>query len=267
IEAPRMAKHANKNRQVETGQRILFDGQTDPATGEEIPLPATNGTVPAIRQGKPSMAPPDVQAIQDLLWKEARWALPATESFTDDAAFERHLAEQLPQNSPTTRIRYAQTLTRWFFPDGLRGLAPRVWKHYRDQVLGDEILRYLYLQAEPMAGAVVAEALLPIAENAVIPGSYLPHFLPARFAANTPAKTVQRLKTNLRKLGFLVRGKGGRDTVRLPVHSTTSFLIVLHYLFARRQGGAVEFRTLAADPFWKYLGFKTEDQLRTILKD
>jgi hypothetical protein len=262
-----MAKHAKKNPQVETGQRILFDGQPDPTTGEEFPLPVDNGAVPALRQGKPVVVPPDVQAIQDLLWKEAQWALPATESFTDEAAFERYLVEQLPQNSPRTRMRYVQTLMRWFFPDGVRGLAASVWIHYRHQALADEILRYLYLRAEPMAGAVVAEALLPIAENSVIPDSYLPNFLRKRFGDGPPAKTVQRLKTNLRKLGFLVRGKGGRDTVRVPVHSATGFLIVLHHLFALRHAGAVEFRTLAADPFWKYLGFKTEDQLRTILKD
>jgi len=132
--------------------------------------------------------------------------------------------------------------------------------------LADEVLRYLYLRAEPMAGAAVAEALLPIAENAVIPDSYLPNFLRTRFGHDTPAKTIQRLKTNLRKLGLLVRGKNGRDTLRVPPPSATAFLIVLHHLFAPQQAGGVEFRTIAADPFWKYLGFKNEDQLRTFLK-
>jgi hypothetical protein len=209
----------------------------------------------------------DIRAIQDLLWKEARWAVTAAESFTDEAAFEDHLREHLPQNSPNTRTRYVQTLMRWFFPDGVRGLAARVWIQYRDQALADEMLRYLYLRAESMAGAAVADALLPIAENAVIPDSYLPNFLRTRFGADTPAKSIQRLKANLRKLGFLVRGKGSRDTLRVPAPSATAFLIVLHHLFAPRHAGAVEFRTLAADPFWKYLGFKNEDQLRTILRE
>ena len=38
-------------------------------------------------------------------------------------------------------------------------------------------------------------------------------------------------------------------------------------LTGRNGAGAVEFRTIAADPFWKFLGFKTEDQLRRILKE
>jgi hypothetical protein len=160
-----------------------------------------------------------------------------------------------------------QTLKRWFFPDGVRGLAAQVWLAYRDEALAEEVLRYLYLRAEPMAGAAVAEALLPIAEKAIIPDSYLSNFVRTRFGKETPDKSIQRLKANLRKLGFLVRGKGNRDILRVPTPSATGFLIVLHYLFARSQAGAVEFRTLAADPFWQYLGFKTEDQLRTILKD
>jgi hypothetical protein len=213
------------------------------------------------------LEPTDVRAIQDLIWKEAKWALAAAESFTDDTAFEEYLREHLPQNSRTTRARYVQILMRWFFPDGVRGLAPSVWIAYHDQALADEMLRYLYLRAEPMAGAAVAEALLPITEGAVIPANYLPNFLRSRFGEDTPAKTIQRLKANLRKLGFLVRGKGSRDTLRVPSPSPTGFLIVLHLLFAPRQAGGVEFRTIAADPFWKYLGFKNEDQLRTILKD
>jgi hypothetical protein len=256
-----MAKNARARRTAERGQGMLFDGQDAPAGGP----PSGNGKVPPAK-GVPA-APEEVRAIQDLLWKEAKWALAATEGFAEDAAFEEHLREHLPQNSRNTRARYVRTLMRWFFPDGVRGLAAQVWLAYRDEALADEILRYHYLRAEPMAGAAVAEALLPIAENAVIPESYLSIFVRTRFGDETPAKSIQRLKANLRKLGFLVRGKGNRDTLRGPAPTATGFLIVLHYLFAQQQAGAVEFRTLAADPFWQYLGFKTEDQLRTIFRD
>jgi hypothetical protein len=262
-----MAKGTRKNRQAEIDQGVLFDGLTSPPASPDLPPPANPGAFARRKLTTPRVAPTDVRAIQDLVWNEARWALTAAEQFTDDAPFEAYLAEHLPQNSPSTRTRYAQTLVRWFFRDGVRGLAAGVWIHYRDPALADEILRYLYLRAEALAGAVVAEALLPIAEHAVIPESYLPNFLRGRFGADTPAKTIRRLKTNLRKLGFLVRVTGSRDTLRVPAHSATAFLLVLHHLFALRHSGAVEFRTVAADPFWKYLGFKTEDQLRSILKD
>jgi hypothetical protein len=246
-----MAKRSGKDGPSASGQKTLFE---DPALGPVVP-PDSNG------------ARPNVLAIQDLIWKEAWFALEAVEAHTDDAAFQEYLREHLPQNSRSTRSRYVQTLVRWFFPDGVRGLAARVWLSYRDRALAEEVLRYLHLRAEPMAGAAVAEALLPIAEGAVIPESYLPNFLRGRFGDETPAKSIQRLKANLRKLGFLVRGKGNRDTLRVPALSATGFLIVLHYLFAWQQADAVEFRTLAADPFWQYLGFKNEDQLRTILRN
>jgi hypothetical protein len=260
-----MAKNARAGREKEAEQATLFNGQHSPMAGGG--LSSGDGTVPQAEPVGPPATVGDVRAIQDLLWKEAKWAVVATEGIDDEATFEDHLREYLPQNSRNTRARYVQTLMRWFFPDGVHGLAAQVWLAYRDEALTDEILRYLYLRAEPMAGAAVAEALLPIAENAVIPETYLPNFVRSRFGAETPAKSIQRLKANLRKLGFLVRGKGSRDTLRVPASSATGFFIVLHHLFARGQAGAVEFRTLAADPFWQYLGFKTEDQLRTILKD
>jgi hypothetical protein len=249
-----MAKPVEDNRPRESGQRTLFDG-AEPLSGDRPVVPDGNGTLPGVR------------AIQDLIWKEAWFALDAVEAHTDDAAFHEYLREHLPQNSRSTRSRYVQTLVRWFFPDGVRGLAARVWLAYQDRALAEEVLRYLYLRAEPMAGAAVADALLPIAENAIIPDSYLPNFLRARFGDGTPAKSSQRLKANLRKLGFLIKGKANRDTLRVPAPSVTGFLVVLHYLFAPRQAGAVEFRTLVADPFWKYLGFKNEDQVRTALKE
>src|SRR5438876_727049 len=116
-----MAKHSKKTCQTETGQGMLFDYLTN-ATGDEGLPSAGNGAVERSKLATPRVDPVDVRAIQDLLWKEARWALTASESFTDDASFEAYLGEHLPQNSPTTRTRYAQTLVRWFFPDGVRGL-------------------------------------------------------------------------------------------------------------------------------------------------
>jgi hypothetical protein len=51
----------------------------------------------------------------------------------------------------------------------MQGLAPEVWRHYHNPSLAEQVLRYLYLRAEPMAGAAVAEALFPIAEDSLLP--------------------------------------------------------------------------------------------------
>lgn len=219
------------------------------------------------RQSRPRVARQDVRGIQDLLWKDALLALPQIESFTDEASFQLHLRDHLPQNSLETRDRYAQNLMRWFFPDGIRGLAGQVWLNYRNANLAEEVLRYLYLRAEPMVGAAVVNALFPIAENAKIPGSYLTNFIRERFGDSTPLKSIERVKSNLRKLGFLSREKGHADTLRALAPSTTSFLVVLHHAFAQGEASSVEFKRIAEDNSWKYLGFKSEDQLRAILRD
>jgi hypothetical protein len=257
-----MANAARKPQGAPTEQPLFAVSRESPA----IAPAEAEDTPPAGKRPALASRPEDIRAIQDLIWKEALVAVQSAEPFTDEAEFQQYLQTHLPQNSPETRTRYAQTLVRWFFPDGMQGLAAEVWRRYHKVELAEEILRYLYLRAEPMAGAAVADALFPIAEGAVLPATYLPNFVRARFGSDTPDKSLQRLKSNLRKLGFLARGRDERDTLRCLPASGTAFLVLLHYLFARQLAGSVEFRTLAADPFWKYLGFKSEDRVRELLK-
>lgn len=258
-----MSRAARRRPQAVPEERPLF-----PARDQESSEPPAEPEDADL--GRKSVAsrsqPEDIRAIQDLIWKEALFAVQAAQPFTDETEFQAYLSAHLPQNSPETRTRYAQTLLRWFFQDGIRGLAAEVWRHYHIRALAEEVLRYLYLRAEPMAGAAVADALFPIAEGSFLPASYLSNFVRSRFGVETPDKSVKRLKSNLRKLGFLARGRDERDTLRPLSPTGTAFLILLHYLFAQKQAGGVEFRALAADPFWKYLGFKSEDRLRDALK-
>jgi hypothetical protein len=138
---------------------------------------------------------------------------------------------------------------------------------YRDQALAEELLRFLYLEAEPIPAAAVADALFPIQENAAVPDSYLANFVRERFGGEVPEKTIERLKSNLRKLGFLGSAAQQRNVLRPLAPTATGFLVLLHYRFARKQACAIEFKAVASDPFWKYLGFKSEDQLRAILRE
>src|SRR5437870_519774 len=101
------------------------------------------GTVPLSYTTRNKKAIEDVRAIQDLLWNEALFALQRVDSFSDDNALTEFLRQSLPQNSQETRKRYVVSLMRWFFPDGVRGLAAHVWLRYRDDVVAKEILRYL----------------------------------------------------------------------------------------------------------------------------
>lgn len=65
-----------------------------------------------------------IQAIKDSL---------AFDAFDD---FYRHLLNNLPQNSPQTRSRYASLVVRWFFLERrLDGLLPSAWRAYGDEHL------------------------------------------------------------------------------------------------------------------------------------
>jgi hypothetical protein len=267
-----MAKDSTKHELAEAAQMPLFvPDDSRPAPGTDSPAPTTEASAAKKTRKKVSPRPriprDEIRGIQDLIWKESLFALQHVEQFTDASAFLEFLRNHLPQNSAITRDRYAGTVLRWFFADGVRGLAARVWMRYRDLDLAGEMLRYLYLRGEPMVGMTVADALFPIADGAAIPDSYLTNFLRTRFGEDTPPKSIKRVKMNLRRLGILSKEKGNRDTLRALCPSATGFLIVAHHTFAFAETRGVELRTLLENPFWKYLGFKNEDQIRAILKE
>ena len=141
-----------------------------------------------------------------------------------------------------------------------------VWAAYNDENVTSDILRYLYLASEPIMGACVAEALYPLEEGMLIPAHYFDRFLRDHLSGEPPPKTRQRLKTNLMKLGFLARARGKPDRLNPVIPTHTAFLILLHHLFAPNGPRTVEIRHLFANPFWKYLGFKSEDAVRAVLR-
>ena len=181
-------------------------------------------------------------------------------------ALHGRLVTHFRQNSLETRMRYAQSVLLWFFPDGLAGLAQGVWAAYKDESIETDIFRYLYLTSEPIMGACVSDALFPLEEGMLVPGDYLDRFLRQLLGEGVPSKTKRRVKTNLMKLGFLSRSRGKPDRLNPVISSKTAFLILLHHIFAPKDQRAVELRNLLANPFWKFLGFKSEDSVRAVLR-
>ena len=207
------------------------------------------------------------KTIQDILFNEGLLAVRASVAVSTLVELRDSLAQQLGQNSMETRIRYAQSILQWFFPDGLNGLARRVWMAYGDEGIEADILRYLYLAAEPVMGTCVAEALFPLENGMQIPPQYFDQFLKTFFGESPPEKTRERLKSNLMKLGFLDRARGKPDRLKPVILARTSLLILLHHLFSRQGTRTVELRRLLADPFWKFLGYKSEDTVRAVLRE
>ena len=207
------------------------------------------------------------KALQDVLLAEGLFAVKLSVDCQSLDQLQDALLKTLGQNSLETRRRYAQSILRWFFSDGIDGLLRRAWLAYGDEAIVGDLLRWSFLEREPVMGACVADALFPLENGITIPPAYFDKFLTDFLHEAAPAKTRKRLKINLKKLGFLDRAKGKPDRLNPVSSQKTSLLILLHQLFAAKSVRSVELRTLFANPFWKYLGYKSEDGVRAVLRE
>jgi hypothetical protein len=225
--------------------------------GDECP-PRTTSRRPVRRQ----------LVLQDVLLDEGLLAVRLSADAKTPDRLRALLLDRLPQNSAGTRERYALSVLRWFFPDGPGGIARQAWEAYEDEAIERDILRVLYLRAEPLVGGCIADALFPLAEGMQVPPAFFDRYLVERLETpDVPGKTRERLKQNLGKLGFLARSRGATDRLAPIVPTKTAFLVLLHHLFAPDGPRTVELAHLFADPFWKYLGLKSEDAVRAILRE
>jgi len=206
-------------------------------------------------------------SIQDALLVEGLMAVKLAVGCQTLDELNQVLIKNLSQNSQETRRRYVQSITRWFFADGIGGLLTKAWRAYGDEAIMNDLLRWSYLANEPLMGACVADALFPLENGIAIPSAYFDRFLTAYLGQAPPEKTRERIKINFKKLGFLERAKGKPDRLISVAPQKTSFLVLLHHFFAPKSVRNVELRTLFANPFWKYLGYKSEDAVRDVLRE
>ena len=257
------------------GQGELWPGGVTgvrPATSRQSDSPEERGESPdAIPPGKPvdggQVRRSSRKTIQDLLLREGFLAVQLATGVDSVDGLHEALVKQLSQNSRETRARYAQSLLRWFFPDGVHGLATRVWVAYGDRAIESDMLRYLYLVTEPLVGACVANALFPLENGMEVPPAYFDRFLRDHLGDVPPPKTRKRLKSNLMHLGFLARARGKPDRLCPVTPTKTALLILVHHLFAPSAVSTVEVSRLLLDPFWKYLGYKSGYAVRQVLRE
>ena len=206
------------------------------------------------------------KTLQELQFRESLTALRQVGEIANIEELRARLAANLPQNSEITRLRYADSLIRWFFRDGLQGLALSVWRRYQDQTIQAAIHRYLYLAAEPIIARCVVEILPKLQERVVVPSDYLITNTEKLVGHELVKLTRKRLLANLRKLGFLERGTGG-DRVAAPPVSKTALLLSLHHAFGVTEPRTIEFAQIEANPFWGFGGLRTVDTLRDFLRE
>jgi hypothetical protein len=204
--------------------------------------------------------------LNDTLLPEGLLAVKLASELSTVVQLREQLAQKFPQNSEETRVRYARYVLRWFFPQGFDSLPRRVWMAYGEEAIEWDILRYFYLAAEPIMAATVADALFPLEEGMEVPSAYIDRFLLNHLGEQPTEKTRTRLKTNLMRLGFLARSRGHPDRVSPVAPTKTGFLILVHHLFAPETPRTLELRNILANPFWKYIGLKSEDGVRGVLR-
>lgn len=207
------------------------------------------------------------KTISDLRFQEAILAVKESVNCQDLKELQSRLIGIFHQNSQETRLRYARFVLHWFFSDGVDGIARRVWVAHQDDKILTDVLRYLYLRQEPVMGACIAECLFPLENGMRVPAAVFDRFLNGYFGGEAPKKTTQRLKSNLKMLGILERSRGEDDRLASPGPSKTSLMILTHHIFAASEPRTIELQHLFVDPFWKYLGFKSEDEVRRILRE
>jgi hypothetical protein len=207
------------------------------------------------------------KTISDLYVPDAMIAIKEATNCESLEALKERLIQVLGQNSAETRLRNARFIIRWFFPDGIDGIARKTWSAYGDDRILLDVLRYLYLLQEPVMGKCVTDCLFPIELGMRVPASEFDRFLASYYSAPATKKTTQRLKTNLIKLGILEVGRGRDHLLVQLVPTKTALLILTHSIFAPAGPRTVELKRLLADPYWKYLGFKSEDAVRTVFRE
>ena len=146
----------------------------------------------------------------------------------------------------------------------MNNLLTLVWKSYQDETLLKDLMRYQFLAKELLYGDFVTQYLSSVEPGTSIAKPLIGAFLRNNFGSDTD-KLQDRLVAPLIKLGFIRRNKGAVITSSLPP-ANTAFFILLHSVFAPTSR-VVSISEILADPFWKYLGFGNENDVRRRLKE
>lgn len=145
-----------------SGQQSLWPDQEQdvscpPATSV---VSATDGPLSHTpSQASPTHYPRVAKALQDLLLTEALLAAKLSVECDSPEKLQAQLISHFGQNSQETRTRYSQSVLRWFFADGISGLASRVWAAYQDEEIEKDLLRYLYLEAVSTFARLLTRAI------------------------------------------------------------------------------------------------------------
>lgn len=203
--------------------------------------------------------------FQRLLWKESNKAIKDSVRFNNFINFRKHLQDNLPQNSSYVRERYTRSIIRWFFPDqSLNNLPAKVWRYYNDNQILQDVMRYFYLEKEPIVAEFICKYLLSLNPGTTLQIDYLKDFLIKKYGT-LKKDPLNYLRTAIRDLGF-IRRKKTIVVVINPSYSKTSLLVLIHYLFASTPR-TVGLEEILTHNCWMYLGIKNQSEVKKVLKE
>jgi len=205
--------------------------------------------------------------FQQHLWKEARNAIKMSLQYKIFDNFKENIQNSLHYNSSKTRKDYTGYIMMWFFPDKrLDTLPASVWRRYHDDSLLQEIMRYQYLSVEEGVAKFVTDTILALDPGDEITSVQIKNFVNRMWDMNEryAANVVNRIRAALLCTGFATKRK--ELIIQKIEPPKTALIILTHYLFAQSPK-TVSIRNILDNPYWKYLGIRSEEVVRDILKE
>ncbi len=202
--------------------------------------------------------------LQDFPYEAGIQAIKDSLDFSDFDAFYQHMLHSLPQNSPETRRRYTSLVMRWFFPERkLGGLLPRVWAACYDEALLLELVRVTTLETEPVIADFVTGTAYATPPGQAFDPTIARDYIIATYGSYKK-NSYDRLIVTVRNLGFLAR-HGNQWLVPWIPTPANGLLILLHARLAQTPR-IVRISDLLAAPWWRYLGYRNPDEVRSTLR-
>lgn len=205
--------------------------------------------------------------IEQPLWEEAINAIKMSLQYKIFDNFKENLQNSMHYNSSKIRREYVNYVMRWFFPDKrLDTLHASVWRRYHDDSLLQEIMRYQYLSVEEGVAKFVTDTILALDPGDEITSVQIKNFVNMMWDINEryAAKIVNRIRAVLLCTGFATKRK--ELIIQKIEPPKTALIILTHYLFAQSPK-TVSIRNILDNPYWKYLGIRSEGVVRDILKE
>lgn len=206
--------------------------------------------------------------IRQPLWEEAKNAIKMSLQYKIFENFKENLYNSLHYNSSKTRKRYNTNIIGWFFPEKrLDTLLTNVWRSYHDEKLLQDIMRYQYLSVEEGVAKFVTDTILTLDPGDEITSVHIKNFAIKTWDINEKyaTKAVRRVRSALLCTDFVVK-RGGKLIVQAIEPPKTALIILTHYLFAQKPK-TVAVRDILENPYWRYLGIRSEDVVRDIFRE